>query len=100
VTHPADTIPVTHKVIQQPSSEIWVGYSSGDRHFIDMVEAPGNAEMKLRGLRAWWEGQISVWTRLVHYFVFCLRPCVLIGSLPFVSPIGQGYMPPLTVEGY
>lgn len=85
---------------QHLDSEFWVGYCSSDQHFIDKIELPGNAEMKLRGLRDWWESLIPGWMRLIYCFVFCLRPSIFIGTLPFVSFILHEEKSPLIFVGY
>ena len=67
-------------------SAIWVVYERHQRRFIDKIDLPGKSEMKLQGLRAWWNNLSPRGERLAQRVIFCKRPYVAIGSLPQVGP--------------
>lgn len=95
--HSAQPLPDRSIPLHQLQSEIWVGYSSGDQHIVDKVSLPGNSETKMISLRYWWETQILVLTRLVYYYVFCLRPAIFVGTLPYVGVVTHEFRFMLTL---
>src|ERR1700761_2930804 len=68
------------------SMPLWVGYSSGRRHYIDHARLPGGTQAKFHLLRTWWESRISRKERWTRRWIQCQLPVIAIATLPSVSP--------------